>query len=359
MVVDNIFPKSASLKSKGSYRSGEVMLKDLIRKQRYLCLLLFACLIVPCSSKDENKANYRIVSLAPNWTNTVAEIGAKDQLVGVTSFCIYPSDIQDLVAAGELVSIGGFVDVSMSRVDSLKPDLVLTANDMQLQYHDFLIEKGISFIHMEESSLAETYEKILALGEFINKKAEATILVKSIQDSLMAMEAEYANLPEVTVYYEINYAYKCVPGADSYIVELLDIVSANPIFSDRPGIAPFIQWEEVVEANPEVILIPWWETAWSEGTHFEGPLMGYGTTSISEVANRESASSISAVQQAKIRYISSAKTKQAGPMIPVAVRLFAEAIHANGCPERLEMDYVPQIMAEQDSICVNTSFGER
>lgn len=334
------------------------MLIHLIRQQRYLSLFLLACLLVGCNSPDKKKTNYRIVSLAPNWTQTVAEISAKDQLVGVTRFCIYPSDIQDLVAAGELVSIGGFADLSMGRVDSLKPNLVLTATGMQLKYHDFLTEKGISYIHMEESSLAETYEKILALGEFINKKTEATTLVESMQDSLTAMEAEYADLPEVTVYYEINYAYKCVPGADSYIVELMDIVSADPIFSDRPGISPFIQWEEVVEANPEVILIPWWETAWSEGTHFEGPKMGYGTTTVSEVASRESASSISAVQQGKIRYINSAKTKQAGPMIPVAVRLFAEAIHSPGCPERLEMDYVPRFMTKQDSICVDTSFVE-
>ncbi|MCK4578747.1 MAG: ABC transporter substrate-binding protein, partial [Candidatus Marinimicrobia bacterium] len=261
----------------------------------------------------------------------------------------YPAEIPEMVAAGELVCIGGFVDLSMSRVDSLKPDLVLTATGMQLHFHDFLKEKGIPFIHMEETSLAETYEKVLALGAFINKKAEAGKLVESIKSELVSMEQEYAGLPCVKVYYEINYAYKCVPGADSYIVELMRMVGADPIYADRPGIAPSVTWDDVLAANPEVILIPWWETAWQEGTHFEGPQRGYGTTSIGEVAAREGAQTLAAVKTGKIRYINSAKTKQAGPMIPTAVRLFAEAIHAPGRPERMQMDFVPQLMEEQDT----------
>ena len=147
------------------------MLRHVRSKYSFSVLLVVLVFSIGCSRSTDSQASFRIVSLAPNWTHTVVEIGAKNQLVGVTRFCIYPSEIPEMVTAGELVSIGGFVDLSMSCVDSLKPDLVLTATGMQLRYHDFLNEKGIPFIHMEETSLAETYEKILALGIFINKKA--------------------------------------------------------------------------------------------------------------------------------------------------------------------------------------------
>jgi iron complex transport system substrate-binding protein len=317
-----------------------------------LNILLLIGILSGCSGTREAEKVFRIVSLAPNWTQTVAEIGAMNQLVGVTRFCIYPADIQKKVAAGDLVSIGGFVDLSMSRVDSLKPDLVLTATGMQLKYHKYLKSKNIPFIHMEESSLAETYEKILALGKFINLDKPAQELVASITSELAALEQEYADLPEVKTYYEINYAYKCAPGADSYMIELMRIAGADPIFADRPGIAPSITWDDVLSVNPEVILVPWWETAWLEGTHFKGSQRGYGTTSLSEIANRRDAQNISAVQNGKIRYINSAKTKQAGPMIPTAVRLFAEAIHAPGRIESMSMDYVPQFMTEQNSFQV-------
>jgi hypothetical protein len=77
--------------------------------------------------------------------------------------------------------------------------------------------------------------------------------------------------------------------------------------------------------------------------------VGYGTTTIAEVANRENAQAVPAVQTGRVRYINSAKTKQAGPMIPIAVKLFAEAIHAPGDLNRLQMDFVPKVMEEQDS----------
>jgi len=312
-------------------------------------LLLLIGLLSSCSSTPEQVNSFRIVSLAPNWTQTVAELGAMDQLVGVTRFCIYPDDIPKKVAAGEIESVGGFTNISMIRVDSLNPDLVLTATGMQLRYHNYLESKNIPYIHMEESSLAETYEKILALGKFIGRDSDANKLVESITSELAILKEEYAALPKVKTYYEINYAYKCAPGADSYMIELMRMVGADPIYADRPGIAPSITWDDVLLANPEVILIPWWETAWQEGTHFTGLKRGYGTTSPGEIASRRDADKIIAVQNGKVRYINSAKTKQAGPMIPTAVRLFAEAIHAEGRSETNSMDFVPQFMEEQDS----------
>ncbi len=325
------------------------MLEHLLSHRRLVSMLFIIIVLIGCGTKGEPEATFRIVSLAPNWTQTVAEIGAKDQLVGVTRYCIFPADIPEMVAAGELVSVGGFVDLSMARVDSLKPDLVLTATGLQLRFHKRLDELGIPYIHMEETSLAETYEKILALGKFIGKAADALALVEFIQDELGSLELEYADLPRKKVYYEINYAWKCVPGADSYIVELMRLAGAEPIYADRSGIAPAVNWSEVVEAMPEVILVPWWETAWEEGPHFEGPGRGNGTTTLAEVAGREGAAGLPAVKAGRVRYINSAKTKQAGPMIPVAVRLFAEAIHAPGRTEMLAMDFVPKLMEEQDS----------
>lgn len=323
--------------------------------ERTLLLIIVSLAMLSFQGDVKSRSTFRIVSMAPNWTQTVAEVGAKDQLVGVTRFCIFPEDIPQLVKHGKLISVGGFTNISIDKVESLNPDLVLTATGLQLKYHEAFAKKNISFIHMEGSSLAETYEKILALGSAIKKDKEATALVEEIKSKLTELENVYSGLPEVKVYYEINYAYKCVPGADSYIAELMRIAGADPVYSDRPGIAPSVSWEEVVAAQPEVILLPWWETAWDEGPHFKGPRIGYGTTTIAEVVQREDAHRVPAVRTGRVRYIHSARTKQAGPQIPVAVQLFAEAIHAPGDLNRLRMDYVPRIMEEQDSQVIESS----
>jgi len=200
---------------------------------------------------------------------------------------------------------------------------------------------------VDEKSLQESYDRILDLGKFIGHEAEAKQMVADIKKQLDEIAAQYANVPRVKVYYEINYYYKCVPGANSYITELMRIAGADPIFSDRPGIAPSVTWEEVVQKNPDVILIPWWASAGEEGPHYEGPQAGNGTTTPYRIVHRPGAGTINAVKNGKVRFIDSAKTKQAGPMIPVAARLFAVAIHAPGDMKRLELNEVPKDINDQ------------
>ena len=309
--------------------------------------IILVALLITTGCSRESARSHRIVSLAPNWTHTVVSIGAFDELMGVTRYCIFPDSIPDLVEAGRLVSVGGFLDIDMALIDSLQPDVVLTATGMQRRYHPHFDSVGIAYVHMEETNLAEVYEKILQLGGLIGRNGEARALVDSIKQELTSIGEEYADMPKVTVYYEINYYYKCVPGADSYMKELIELIGGIPVFSQRPGIAPPVTWEEVVEINPEVILIPWWATAGEQGPHYEPPLAGNGTTTPKRVASRPGADLILAVQNGRVRFIDSAKTKQAGPQIPTAARLFAEAIHAEGNMERLELNEVPEDIGNQ------------
>ena len=305
-------------------------------RNAFVVILFF--ISVACSAQKE----IRIVSLAPNWTNITAAIGATNNLVGVTRYCIFPDSIPQLVNDGKLKVVAGFTDVDYAKVRELKPDLVLTCTGIQAKVRDQLIKEGYKVIHMEENGLAEVYSKILELGKAINKEENAGNLVNYIKSNLLKTAEAYKNFPKVKVYYEINYFYKCVPGRDSYITELIKMVGGEPIFSDRPGIAPSVKWEEVVKANPDVILMPIWAQA--QNPVFEGQDAGNGTTTPYEVAHREGAEKVNAVKNGRIRYINSAKTKQAGPQIPIAADLFGKTIHAEGDKELLKMDKVPQNM---------------
>ena len=285
---------------------------------------------------------FKIASLAPNWTNITAAVGATNDLVAVTRYCIFPDSIPRLVEEGKLQSIGGFADLNIQKVRDLKPDLILTCTGLQTKFRDMFRKEGFNVIHMEESSLAEVYEKIQELGSFINKAHNAELLVNEIKSNLESASSKYKNEQKKSVYYEINYFYKCAPGKNSYITELIKAVGGEPIFCDRPGIAPKVTWDEVIKANPDVILIPIWENA--GGPFFEGDKVGWGTTTPYEIAHRIGAENVNAVKNGKVRYINSAKTKQAGPQIPTAADLFGKTIHAQGDLELLKIDKVPENM---------------
>lgn len=314
---------------------------------RNVILVILFFISISCSAQKE----LRIVSLTPNWTNITAAIGATNNLVGVTRYCIFPDSIPRLVTDGRLQIVAGFMDVDFEKVRALKPDLILTCTGLQAKMRDQFRKEGFKVIHMEENSVEEVYSKIEELGKAINKEENAATLVNYIKSNLTKTAEAYKNFPKVKVYYEINYCYKCVPGKDSYITELIKLVGGEPIFSDRPGIAPSVQWDEVVKANPDVILMPIW--AHAENPVFEGPNAGNGTTTPYEVAHRPGAEKVNAVINGRVRYINSAKTKQAGPQIPVAADLFGKTIHAPGDLEMLKMDKVPENMETTFSQLLN------
>lgn len=313
------------------------MLKEELRRS-----IKYAFIFVFLTSLLYAQKDLKIVSLAPNWTNVVAALGAADQLCGVTRYCIFPDSIPRLVNEGKLEIVGGFSDVNYSRINEIKPDLILTCTGVQAKIRDRFLKEGYKVLHMGEIGLSEVYSKIVELGKAIGKEELAGKLVEEIKCNLMGIVEKYKDYPRVSVYYEINYYYKCVPGKDSYITELLKMVGGEPIFSERPGIAPSVKWEEVIEVNPDVILIPIWDNA--GGPYFEGENVGHGTTTPYEIAHREDAVTINAVKNGRVRYINSAKTKQAGPLIPTAADLFGKTIHADGDLELLKIEKVPDRM---------------
>lgn len=256
----------------------------------------------------------------------MAEIGAIDDLVGVTRYARFPAEVPLRVKQNRIHVVGGFTDITVDNVTRLKPDLVLTATSLQLELKAKLQALGISVIHMEESSLEEVYTKIELLGKAIGHQEQASLLIGGIKAELNEIASLYRQTSSPKVYYEINYFYKCAPGKHSYMTELIELVGATPIFGDRDGMTPMVTWPEVVAENPDVILLPMWPDA--TGPIFEGSQAGSGTTTINEVKARDGANKIKAINNEAVRFIDSAVTKQAGPSIPQAARLLAEAIYS-------------------------------
>lgn len=61
----------------------------------------------------------RVVSLCPSTTETIADLGRADALVGVTRFCIHPKEV-----VREVVKVGGTKTPNRERIASLAPDLI-------------------------------------------------------------------------------------------------------------------------------------------------------------------------------------------------------------------------------------------
>lgn len=284
-------------------------------------LLLFLLALSPLA----HSAVLRVVSVAPSWSHTVAEIGAIDTLVGVSRYAKVPAEIPKRIENGTLKTVGGFSDIQLENILALKPDLVLTASTLQQQLHEQLLKRGVASIHMDEKNIQGIFSKFRQLGEKLNRRDSAESMITRINNAVEMVKKDVAGKPHTKVYYELNYYYKCVPGRDSPITELMKLAGAEPIFSERDGNSPLVSWQEVIEANPDVILVPTWPNA--SPPVFTGSDKGSGTTTLEEIYARPEAEKINAIKHGRVWFIDSAITKQPGPFMSDAVKLFAETIH--------------------------------
>ncbi len=80
-----------------------------------------AALLIPAAAAAASPG--RIVSLAPNLTEILYDLGVENRIAAVTDYCDYPP------AARLKPKIGGFVNSSLEAIVSLRPDLVVMTED--------------------------------------------------------------------------------------------------------------------------------------------------------------------------------------------------------------------------------------
>ena len=89
----------------------------------------------------------RIVSLAPNLTETVYALGLEDKLVGDTTYCDTPA------AAREKPHIGAPLTPSLEAIVALHPDLVLATAINRWETVDAITKLGIPVYTVESRTV--------------------------------------------------------------------------------------------------------------------------------------------------------------------------------------------------------------
>jgi len=102
----------------------------------------------------------RIVSLGPLNTENIYLLGAGDRLVGNTSYCVRPE------AAKAKEKIGSVMQISIEKILSLQPDLILATGLTQPQQLKKLQELGLRVVQVQQpASFSEICKEFIRLGQ--------------------------------------------------------------------------------------------------------------------------------------------------------------------------------------------------
>lgn len=229
-----------------------------------LCLGMISC-AYSCGVIDDagntiqlKQAAQRIISLAPDITETLFAIGAGPQIVGVLAGSDYPP------AAQKLPQVGTYNGIDLEKIIALHPDLIIGWKPMfarQLaQLKTFHIPIYISDPHRLED-LPLIFQR---LGCLTGKAMRAGQVAKNFSEKLNILQKKYTQQTPVTVFFQIGEYALFTINRDSWINQVIDLCGGRNVFANAQFLAPKVSWEALVVANPQVILCDAPDTHWRD-----------------------------------------------------------------------------------------------
>jgi iron complex transport system substrate-binding protein len=191
----------------------------------------------------------RIVSLAPHITEQLFAAGAGKKLVAVSEYSDYPED------ATRLPQVASSGSVDLERVLALNADLVvawrLEATAAALARLETL---GVPVFYSEPRRLAQIPDGIEALGELAGTADTARGVAASLRGRLNQLKAQYGSKRAVSVFYQISARPLMTLGGRQFVSDAIELCGGHNVFADSPVMAPQVNIEAVLAADPEAII---------------------------------------------------------------------------------------------------------
>ena len=218
--------------------------------------LAFVFLSLPQTSRADGTATpavpSRIISMAPNLTEMVYDIGAEEQLVGVTDFCKFPP------AARSKEKVGGWINPNYEKILSLKPDLVLA-----LKFHGPAVDNpkklGIPYLVLDCQTVQDILNAYDILGRRLGREMDAKRGKDAIERRLAKAKSLARKHRPVSVLFVIGHSPGTLDqlygvGPKNFVDELVTWVGGLNILSDAKEPYPLISKEQLIQRDPDVII---------------------------------------------------------------------------------------------------------
>ena len=222
----------------------------------------------------------RICSLLPGATEIAYLLGLGDQIVGVTHECDYPPDAKqkpivvhsvidpNLMSSeeidrkvGELLQAGkGLYSIDERRFLEAAPDVILTQGLCEvcaLDYNEVAkaaqsLPRAPLIVSLNPHSLGDILDDIARVGAATRRESAAKEIVEALRrriDSVGVREPRYRPRAVCLEWFDPLYV------AGHWVPEIVALAGGIDVLG-RQGEASFkIEWRQVVEARPDVILL--------------------------------------------------------------------------------------------------------
>lgn len=249
----------------------------------------------------------RIVSLAPNMTETVYALGAQDRLVGVTTYCDYPPE------AAVKEKVGGPLSPSLEQIVALRPDVVLAAKTANRRETLEALERlGVAVYGTNPKSVEEVLDSTLRVADAIGARAQGAALVAQLRARLAALKQRLSGRPPRRVLFVVWHDPLISVGRNTFLADALRWAGAEPaVESDREW--PQLNLEEVLRVQPDFLVF---------ASAHAGPVK----ETVDDLRARPGWRNLEAIRQNRVAVISEAVNRP-GPRLVPTIEELARQLH--------------------------------
>jgi ABC-type Fe3+-hydroxamate transport system substrate-binding protein len=185
----------------------------------------------------------RVISLVPSVTETLFDLGAGDDVIAISDYCIFPPGL-------DLPRVGGTKNPQVDAIRALAPDLVHLNLEENLQRHGEAIAAFAPVFVSEPKRVSDVGTLLEQLGRLHGRERRAAELAGQLRDVESTMPHR-------------SFTFACPIwknpwmwcGGDTYVSHLIESAGGTNVLADRDRY-PLLSLEEVLARRPEVVFLP-------------------------------------------------------------------------------------------------------
>jgi len=224
----------------------------------------------------------RIATLIASATEIVCALGCRGQLVGRSHECDFPPDVRDMPVLTEpkfqldgtsyqidqrvkaLVQEGTSVyRVFADKLAELEPDVLVTQDqcevcaaslaDVEAALCDWA-GRPMRIVSLKPDSLADIWGDIRKVAGALAIDARGEQLVSDLRARMRKVSEEAAKQPDRPRVACVEWVDPLM-AAGNWVPELVEMAGGENLFGEAGKHAPWMSWEELAEADPDVIVV--------------------------------------------------------------------------------------------------------
>ena len=302
----------------------------------------------------------RICSLLPSATEIAFALGLGDQVVAVSHDCDYPHDASNrpvltksaihqkihksMEVDREVEQRGGDIyEIDEKLLEKLKPDIILTqelchvcaVSYTRVKEAARVLDAKAKIVSLEPTNLEEIVDNILLVGRLTGKLTEAEKLASQMLQRINTVKKKTREVGSRPRIFFMEWLQPPWAGGH-WIPEMVDYAGGADKLG-RPGKPSHrIGWDEVVEYQPEIIVL--------------SPC-GFDTSQVMRevhvLASYQGWENVPAFQSSRIYAVNaSAYFSRSGPRIVDGLEILAHIIHPELFPENPHAEAVRMVPKE-------------